>query len=81
MNEKPSNSFEEEVGKVTLETAEQIDTLIAEIDSVLSKGRFQSEEEMSLYLAKLYAFYTTSGKGSPQLREMIDYIETEYGGE
>ena len=56
--------------------AEEIGSLLNEIDELLIEGRFQSVEEKDLYLRKLHAFLLISN--NDRVREMIKYIETAY---
>jgi len=57
--------------------AEEMDELLDELDAFLLEDRFQSEEEKNMYLQKLYGFLAATN--NPRVRDMIRYIEGEYG--
>lgn len=72
-----TNHFERGEHLESATILEEIDALLAEIDALLIEGRFQSEEEKDMYLRKLYLLNAASN--NDKVREMIHYIETEYG--
>ncbi len=69
-------NFENSRNNDTKSPEQIVDELILEVDALLAKEEFQSEEEKNYYLRKLYGALAINN--DPNVRDRIKYIEERY---
>lgn len=70
------NNFENPNNNDIKSPEQIVDEAILEIDAILDKDGFQSEEEKNYYLRKLYGVLAINN--SQKVRDRIKYIEDQY---